>query len=157
MSSQGGADELDMRILEGLAADASVSVPTLSRAIGANASVVYSRIRRLVRSGLIERYTIVISKSGLGYAVKAIVGISMDSGERDSIVRSLMATRGVESVAEVTGRFDMLVTVHARSLDEMHEIVSESIGKITGVISSESFIEMRSTSRDMPHMAAGAT
>ncbi len=156
MSSQEGADDLDMSILAGLAADASVSVPTLARDIGTNPSVVYSRIRRLVKNGLIERYTIVINERNLGYTVKALVGINMDSRERDAIIGSLLATNGVGRVAEVTGRFDILVTVYARTLDDMHEIVSERIGKIDGIVSSESFLEMKSVSKDMPHVTAGA-
>ena len=34
----------------------------------------------------------------------------------------------VREVAEVTGRFDVLVTMTARSLDEMHQIISEKVG-----------------------------
>ena len=52
-------------------------------------------------------------------------------------------------MAEVTGRFDVLVTMTARSLDEMHQIISEKVGRIEGVQKTETFIEMRKTSREI--------
>ena len=41
--------------------------------------------------------------------------------------------------------------MYARSLDEMHKIVSEKIGRIDGVLSSESFIEMKTRTKEMPY------
>jgi len=42
-------DDLDLTILSELSADASISVPKLSDKIKVNPSVVYSRIKRLVK------------------------------------------------------------------------------------------------------------
>ena len=56
---------------------------------------------------------------------------------------------------EETGRFDILVTMYSKSLDQMHKIVSERIGRIQGVQSSESFIEMKSRGKAMPYIPSG--
>ena len=145
-------DDLDLTILSELSADASISVPKLSEKIKVNPSVVYSRIKRLVKKKLIERFTIVVNDQELGYQVKALVGINMDSKKRDTIIEELFKIKGVREIAEVTGRFDILVTLYVHSLDEMHQIVSDKIGKIDGVISSESFIEMKTREKAMPYM-----
>ena len=145
-------DDLDLTILSELSADASISVPKLSEKIKVNPSVVYSRIKRLVKKKLIQRFTIVVNDQELGYQVKALAGINMDSKKRDTIIDELFKIRGVREIAEVTGRFDILVTLYAHSLDEMHQIVSDKIGKIDGVISSESFIEMKTREKAMPYM-----
>ena len=145
-------DDLDLTILSELSADASVSVPKLSEKIKVNPSVVYSRIKRLVKKKLIERFTIVVNDHELGYQVKALVGINMDSKKRDIVIDELFKIDGIREIAEVTGRFDILVTLYAHSLDEMHRIVSENIGKIDGVLSSESFIEMKTREKAMPYM-----
>ena len=39
---------------------------------------------------------------------------------------------GVREISEVTGRFDIMVTMYAKSLNNMHKVVSEKIGKIEG-------------------------
>ena len=147
-------DELDLTILTELSADASISVPKLSQKIKVNPSVVYSRIKRLVKRKLIERFTIVVNDQELGFQVKSLAGINMDSKKRDIVIDELFRIDGVREIAEVTGRFDILVTLYAHSLDEMYVIVSEKIGKIDGVLSSESFIEMKTREKAMPYMSS---
>jgi len=145
-------DDLDLTILSELSADASISVPKLSEKIKVNPSVVYSRIKRLVKKKLIERFTIVVNDHELGFQVKALAGINMDSKKRNTVIDELFKIEGVREIAEVTGRFDILVTLYAHSLDEMHRIVSGNVGKIDGVLSSESFIEMKTREKAMPYM-----
>lgn len=147
-------DELDLTILSELSADASISVPKLSQKIKVNPSVVYSRIKRLVKKKLIERFTIIVNDQELGFQVKSLAGINMDSKKRDIVIDELFRIDGVREIAEVTGRFDILVTLYAHSLDEMYVIVSEKIGKIDGVLSSESFIEMKTREKAMPYMSS---
>jgi Lrp/AsnC family transcriptional regulator for asnA, asnC and gidA len=144
-------DDLDMKILGELAKDASISVPRLSKKININASVVYSRIKRLVKKGLIKKFTIIINDEALGFNVKALTGINMDSKLRDNVLNELFKIPEVREVSEVTGRFDILVTMNARSLDEMHQLISEKIGRIEGVQKTETFIEMRKTMRDIAY------
>ena len=147
-------DNLDLKILTELSNDASISVPKLSEKINENSSVVYSRINRLVKKNLIERFTIDVNDKELGYTVKSLTGINMDSKQRSVIIEELFKVPGVREVSEVTGRFDMLVTMYARNLSEMHQLISEKIGKITGIIGSESFIEMKTQKKQMPYMLA---
>jgi len=144
---------LDLQILSELSNDASISVPRLSKKINVNSSVIYSRIKRLVKRKLIERFTIVVNDAELGYNVKALTGINMDSKKRDHIIEELFKIDGVREIAEVTGRFDIMVTMYSKSLANMHKMVSEKIGRIDGIQSSESFIEMKSRTKAMPYMS----
>ncbi|RMW35282.1 MAG: Lrp/AsnC family transcriptional regulator [Candidatus Nitrosomarinus sp.] len=139
-------------MLSELSNDASISVPRLSKKIDVNSSVVYSRIKRLVKRKLIERFTIDVNDAELGYEVKALTGINIDTKQRDNVIDQLFKIDGVREVAEVTGRFDILVTMYSRSLDQMHKMVSEKIGRVEGIQSSESFIEMKSRTKAMPYM-----
>ena len=145
-------DKIDQKILSELTNDSSISIPRLSEKINVNSSVVYSRIKRLVKKKLIERFTIEINNKELGFGVKSITGINMDSKQRDNVIQELFKITGVREVSEVTGRFDILVTMYAENLSEMYRIVSDNIGKIQGVIGSESFIEMKTRTKQMPYM-----
>jgi Lrp/AsnC family transcriptional regulator for asnA, asnC and gidA len=145
-------DKIDQKILSELTDDSSISIPKLSEKINVNSSVVYSRIKRLIKKKLIERFTIEINDKELGYGVKSLTGINMDSKQRDNVIQELFKIPGVREVSEVTGRFDILVTMHAENLGEMYRIVSDNIGKIEGVISSESFIEMKTRKKQMSYM-----
>ena len=145
-------DKIDQKILSELSKDSSISIPKLSEKINVNSSVVYSRIKRLVKKKLIERFTIEVNNKELGYGVKSLTGINMDSKKRDNIIQELFKIPEVREVSEVTGRFDILVTMYAENLNEMYRIVSDNIGKIDGIIGSESFIEMKTRTKQMPYM-----
>src|SRR5438093_872031 len=68
----------------------------------------------------------------------------------DDNISDLFKITGVTEVSEVTGRFDILVTMNSHSLDEMHKLISERVGRIEGVQKTETFIEMRKTTREIP-------
>tara|TARA_B110000014_G_scaffold13736_1_gene9253 strand:+ start:76 stop:531 length:456 start_codon:yes stop_codon:yes gene_type:complete len=145
-------DNLDLKILSELSDDAAISIPKLSKKIDVNTSVVYSRIKRLLKRKMIERYTIEINDKELGYTVKSFTGINIDSKQRDNVINGLFEINGVREISEVTGRFDILVTMHAKNLAEMHRVISEGIGKIQGIIGSESFVEMKRRKKQTPYM-----
>ena len=145
-------DKTDQKILSELSKDSSISIPKLAEKINVNSSVVYSRIKRLVKKKLIERFTIQVNNKELGYSVKSLTGINMDSKQRDNVIQELFKIPSVSEVSEVTGRFDILVTMYAENLTQMYRIVSDNIGKIQGIIGSESFIEMKTRTKQMPYM-----
>lgn len=143
-------DELDTKILSELTKDASISVPRLSKKLHINASVLYSRIKRMSRKGLIRKFTIIVNEELLGITVKAIIGINRDPKLKENIHTELLKIPEILSLSEVTGRFDMLVTANARTLEELHKIVIEKIGRIEGVMTTETFVEMQRTEKE-PH------
>ena len=141
-----------MKILSELSSDASISVPKLAEKINTNSSVEYSRIKRLLKQKLIKKFTIDVNDKELGYGVKSVTGINMDSKKRDSIIEQLFNIDGVREISEVTGRFDIMVTMYAKNLNDMHKVVSGKIGKIDGIVGSESFIEMKRRTKSMPYL-----
>lgn len=136
-------DELDMNILSELSKDASISVPKLAKKLGINASVIYSRIKRLVKRGVIKRFTIIINDEALGVNVRAVIGINMDPKNRNTVRKELANIAEIRSISEVSGRFDILVTVGAKNLEDLHNIVMDKIGEIQGITNTETFVEMQ--------------
>ena len=87
-------DKIDQKILSELSEDSSISIPRLAEKINVNSSVVYSRIKRLVKKKLIERFTIEVNNKEFGYGVKSLTGINMDSKQRDNIIQECHRTIG---------------------------------------------------------------
>lgn len=141
-------DEVDMKILAELVKNSSLSVPKLSRKINVNASVVYSRIKRLVKRDLVKKFTVEVNEEMLGYNVAALIGLNIDAKLRDDILEQLMKLEGIRDISEVTGRFDLLLSTKAKSLDDLHGMISNRVGKVPGVVHSETFIEMKKSSRE---------
>jgi Lrp/AsnC family transcriptional regulator, regulator for asnA, asnC and gidA len=137
-----------MKLLYELTKDGSISVPILSKKLDINASVLYSRIKRLMKKKLIKKFTIDIDESLLGIGLKASVGINRDPKYKDVIHKKFMEITGVVSISEVTGRFDIIIDVYAKNLEALHAVVIEKIGKIEGIQNTETFVELQKTDKD---------
>ena len=61
-------DKIDQKILSELSKDSSISIPKLAEKINVNSSVVYSRIKRLVKKKFIERFTIEVNNKEISVA-----------------------------------------------------------------------------------------
>lgn len=141
-------DDLDMKILSELTKDASISIPQLSKKLNINSSVLYSRIKRLMKRELIRKFTVIINESQLGINIKATVGINRDPKLKEPIHNELMKIPEIRSLIEVTGRFDIILSVYTRTLEELHKVVIERIGKIEGIQATETFVEMQRTDKE---------
>ncbi|MEO9307180.1 MAG: Lrp/AsnC family transcriptional regulator [Nitrososphaera sp.] len=137
-----------MKIITELSRDGNTSVPHLSKKLGVNTSVLYSRVKRLVKKKLIKKFTIVVDESLIGIGVRATMGINRDPKLKDQIHKALLKTPEIVSISEVTGRFDILLTLRARNLEELHTVAIEKIGKIEGIQNTETFVELQKTDKD---------
>jgi len=135
-------DDLDMKILSSLYSDASVSVPKLSKQLGINLSVLYSRIKRLQKRGVIEKFTVLVNEDRLGMRAGALAGLNIDPKQREAVLKEVEKVDGVRLIREVTGRYDIIVNLKGQSLDELHRAVYDVIGKLPGVIQTEIFMEV---------------
>jgi Lrp/AsnC family transcriptional regulator for asnA, asnC and gidA len=147
-----GFDNLDINILHELKKDGNISVPILSKKLGCNSSVLYSRIKRLVKKKLIKKFTIEIDDSLLGIDVKASIGINRDPKFKEQIYQNLMEIPDVVSISEVTGRFDMIVRIYAQDLEALHTAVIQKIGKIEGIQNTETFVELQKTNKEPTYL-----
>ena len=141
-------DELDFQLLIELKNDCNISIPSLSKKLGINSSVLYSRINRLVKKKIITKFTIETDDSQLGIGVKALVGINRDPKDKTSIHKTLMGIPHVVSIYEVTGRFDIVIRIFAEDLEQLHSVIIEEIGNIIGINSTETFVELQKTEKE---------
>jgi len=131
-----------MRILSSLYRDASVSIPKLSKDLGLNLSVTYSRIKRLSRRQIIRQFTIVVDEDKLGLPASALVGVNLDPKLREQAIAAITKLDEVRVVQEVTGRFDAFVTLKGKTIEDVYKMVAESLGKIPGVNQTETFVRV---------------
>ena len=141
-----------MKILFELTKNGNISVPILSKKLGINASVLYSRIKRLVRKELIKKFTIEIDESLLGINVKTSVGINRDPKLKEEIHKKLLEIVEVVSLYEVTGRFDIILRVYTKDLENLHSVVMDKIGNIDGIQNTETFVELQKTDKDPAYL-----
>ncbi len=147
------ADDLDLKLLSELKKDGSISIPLLAKKLNINASVLYSRIKRLQKKKMIKKFTIDIDESQLGFGVKAYVGINRDPKFKTKIHENLLEISEIDRIIEVTGRFDLMVGALAEDLEQLHNIVVEKIGKIDGIQNTETFVELERTEKSPMYLS----
>ncbi len=133
-------DDRDYRILRILRRNARTPYTQIARELGISEVAVRKRIMRLVREGVIRRFTIDYSAPG---ELKAIILVkTMPQTSVPSVSRKLLSIPGVEVVYEVTGEHDILVIASARSVDEVNQYV-DKIRSTPGVSSTHTLVVLR--------------
>ena len=133
--------------------DGNISIPFLAKKLNINASVLYSRIKRLIKKKMIKKFTIDIDETQLGFGVKAYVGINRDPKFKTIIHENLLKIAEIDRIIEVTGRFDLMVGALAEDLEQLHNIVVDKIGKIDGIQNTETFVELERTEKSPMYLS----
>ena len=147
-------DDLDLKLLSELKKDGSISIPLLAKKLNINASVLYSRIKRLIKKKMITKFTIDIDETQLGFGVKAYVGINRDPKLKTQIHENLLKIAEIDRIIEVTGRFDLMVGALSEDLEQLHAIVVDKIGKIDGILNTETFVELERTEKSPIYLSS---
>ncbi|MER1966840.1 Lrp/AsnC family transcriptional regulator [Castellaniella sp. GW247-6E4] len=72
-------DELDLRILEQLQRDCSLSNQALAQRVHASPPTCLRRVRRLIEGGVIERQVAILNPASVGAGLTAIIEITLDT------------------------------------------------------------------------------
>jgi len=127
-------DDLDLAILAELESDARITVSELARRLGNPNSTIRDRIRRLEEDEVIRGYTAIIDSRKLGLGIKAVIKVTR--AHNVSLENSLHEPARlleVTSVQTLTGDTDELITVYARDVDHLKDIIYNKVGVLPGL------------------------
>ena len=133
-------DKTDDKIIGFLRDDARESFVEIGKKLKLSESAVRRRVKNLVDSGVIEKFTVEMGESN---TTSAIVLISVDSATDTSKVSSkLTKLEAVKTVYEITGQYDISVIIRAGNITEINICIDE-LRKIQGVIDTNTVIILR--------------
>lgn len=78
MNSQINLDDLDIRILQQLQVDASLTNHQLAQQVHASAPTCLRRVRRLRETGVIEKQVVILNPEKVGNTLTAIIEVTLD-------------------------------------------------------------------------------
>ena len=120
-------DELDRRIIAILAEDGRTPYREIAERTGVATTTVHQRVRRLTEQGVIAGTRIIINWEAVGLPVTALVSVEAPGDiPLADVAESIESIPFVQDCHAVTGEFDLLLTVRARSSDHLGSIL-ESI------------------------------
>ena len=77
-------DELDIKIMKELKKNARLSIRQLSQKVNLSPPSVAERVRRLEDEEVIERYTIDVNRTKLGYSIDCIIEVTVKNGKHEA-------------------------------------------------------------------------
>ncbi len=128
-------DDLDLAILAELESNARITVSELARCLDSPSSTIRDRMRKLEEGGVVQAYTTIIDPAKLGLGIKAIVQVTRDhSISLETLISEASKLPEVTNVQLLTGDTDELITIHARDVAHLKEIIYTKFGALPGLI-----------------------
>ncbi len=133
-------DKVDEKIINYLKEDSRESFVDIGKKLKLSESAVRRRVKNLVDSGTIKRFTVEVGEEN---ATSAIVLISVDSTtETSKVSEKLAKLEGVKTVYEITGQYDIITVISATNISEINSSI-DALRKIPGVIDTNTVIILR--------------
>ncbi|HDN81820.1 MAG TPA: Lrp/AsnC family transcriptional regulator [Methanomicrobia archaeon] len=126
-------DEIDMKILDILREDAKTPYYRIAEKVGIGTTTVHSRIQKLIKEGIIERFTTLINYEKLGYDAFFVLGLSVEPDKIEDVAKKISEYDEVQMVGVTTGAHDIVVEVLGENNKTIGKFINEKIKTIEGV------------------------
>ncbi|QDG67740.1 Lrp/AsnC family transcriptional regulator [Pseudarthrobacter sp. NIBRBAC000502772] len=134
-------DPTDLKILLELIHDPRIQIGELAEVLGIARNTAQSRVRRLLRAGVLHDGGREIDLEAVGYDVVAFVTIEVTHRELDGVVGALRLLPQVLEVHEISGRGDVWCRVVATDTHNLQSAL-RLILRIKGVIRTETVLAL---------------
>ncbi len=133
-------DKTDENIIGYLKEYSRESFVDIGKKLKLSESAVRRRVKNLVDSGTIKKFTVELGEENV---TSAIVLISVDSTTDTSKVSlKLVKLEGVKTVYEITGQYDITAIISASNIAEINSTI-DALRKIPGVVDTNTVIILK--------------
>ncbi|MBC8536750.1 Lrp/AsnC family transcriptional regulator [Feifania hominis] len=141
-------DEIDVKIIRLLQANARSTVSEIAEKIKMSVPAVSERIKKLENSGIISKYTCVLDNAKLGRELTAFLFVSLDTPDcMDQLREAIAGEKDVLESHYITGTFDYILKVVTTDTDSLERLIYR-IKRIPGVQKSNTCVVL-STDKDL--------
>jgi DNA-binding Lrp family transcriptional regulator len=136
-------DNKDAKILDELLDDGRKSVVEISDELGLPRATVQERLRKLVKSGVIRKFTAIPDYKRIGKEVTAYVFVTFTSEKnisQRSLAEQISRIPGVYEVSVISGEWDILLKVRAASVEEIGALVVDRLRAMKGIEKTETCV-----------------
>jgi len=139
-------DPTDIRLLDLLQADASVSNQELAERAHTSPATALRRVRRMVEEGLIERRVALLDPHKLGAGLTALVEITLDrqgAEHLDAFEARAVAEAAVQQCWRVSPGPDFMLVVHSTEMTGYHALVQRLFTQDANVRNVKAFFSVK--------------
>jgi Lrp/AsnC family leucine-responsive transcriptional regulator len=138
-------DGADLRILEYLQRDASLSNQDLAAAVSVSPATCLRRVKRLTDSGVIERRVAIVSAEKVGSSLTAIVEVTLDrqgAEHLDAFEKRVVADAEVQQSYRVSPGPDIVLVVQVADMPAYHQLVQRLFTQDANVRNVKAFFSV---------------
>lgn len=122
-----------MKIIRALQTDARKPVLQIAKELDANEATVRRRIEKLLKDGIIERFTVVLDYRKLGRVIKAFIGLRVEPAKLRAIAEHLTKNADTQVVYRTSGDTDIITEVIFEKMEDLNDFLDEEL-KLEGIL-----------------------
>jgi Lrp/AsnC family transcriptional regulator, regulator for asnA, asnC and gidA len=147
-------DTLDQKLVMQLQLSGRLSHVALAKLLGVNERTIRNRIKNLLDKDIIK-IRAVPNLNTLGYDFTGIVGVQIQMGRLKSIAAALAKHPNICYIINVTGQYDFIIIIFARSPKEFASIMEDFVSPIPGILRTETFVGLNTYKGEKGNMDTG--
>jgi Lrp/AsnC family transcriptional regulator for asnA, asnC and gidA len=120
----------------------------IAKKLGISDATVHLRIKNLLAAGIINKFTISIDNNRLGYTHVAFIGVNVVPGYTAEVTKYLTGLNEILELHETLSRFDLLLKLRARSLNELRDIVVNKVRKLPRIVEIELMTTLKTSKEE---------
>jgi DNA-binding Lrp family transcriptional regulator len=126
-------DYINYKIIDVLSKNSSLPFVELAKQIGISDATVHTRVKKMISTGIIKKFSVIIDNNLIGYDHLAFIMVKLENGKTDQAVAILEEIEQILEIHEIYDKFDLLVKIRSKSLENMRDIIVNKILSITEV------------------------
>ena len=145
-------DDLDRRIIAELQLDGRLTNQLLAEKVGMSASACWRRVRGLEQEGVIQRYAALIDRDKAGFAMSAIIHVSLERHDTKFVEEFVSRVRARPEVLEcfaTTGDADYHLRVVARDMHAYNSFLDDFMFRLAGIRNVRSNVILKEIKADI--------
>lgn len=138
-------DANDKKILQLLQKDSNLTHKQIAGLLNLSVTPVYERIKKLERTGVIQKYVALIDPIKVDRALVAYTSISLKEHSIDYLKRFEEEIQQVLEVTEcyhIAGQYDYLLKIVIRDMNEYQSVVMNKLAKMDNIANVQSSFVM---------------
>jgi Lrp/AsnC family transcriptional regulator len=141
-------DSIDLKILDLLQKDASLSTADLAERVGLSQSPCWRRIQRMRDEGYIQAQVAILDREKLGFHMQIFALVKMTTltdEKRAEFIKAIKNTPEILECYTVFGEMDVMLKVLAPDVNWYQDFIFSTILKLPGVVDVRSTVTLQQT------------
>ena len=136
-------DEIDLKILDFLQDDATLTAKELSAKLSLSSTPIYERIKKLEKAGIIKKYVALLEPELINKELLVFINITISEhskSKREKFLKTLLELEDVVELYHTSGSYDFMAKVRFGGIKDYRDFLVNKIAPIDNIADIDSQI-----------------